>query len=554
MEKLKSRPALSASSLLVVALAIAALARLVPVAFDTPIGRDITEYQNVAENLATHQWFGIDIKAFHAYESSAVHYAGYARPPMLPVVLWLSEMVGPADWVARLIGPLLYLASLTLAWSLLRGFFSPIASFWTVVLLAVHPGLWRVSLLPLTEPLVLMLVLLALWACLRSPQPLISGLAVALAFLGRPGTAVIGVVIGAVWAARAWRERRPAGVIVFCFAALLGPAALIASNLANGAPPLLTAQGFLWRVVRFDEAVFYLHRNPIYDSAAALIADRGAGSVARAVAKNIYNYGLALGKASDGLAMILPLVPLAWMGLRKSPRVGFAAALGAVALVDLTLYCAAWATFDAARFLTFTRFFALMLIVPPAFEAIAAMTAGRESSSSASPGSSDSSVGGSRLPQAVMAMIALTWLCSIGMRSYVTVRERQTGRYPAGSLAVLWFTPDADALRASFESAFSRSPQERPPTVASNEPWFTNRELRVPSFVIPYDLYMDEWITFLNSGGADAVLIHEEDWPGDYLGNLAALRTALAADRWRVVHEKSPLQLWSAPDGPANSL
>lgn len=560
MEKLKSRPATSVSALLVVALVIAALARLVPVAVDTPIGRDITEYQNVAENLAEHQWFGLDIKAFHAYESSAVHYAGYARPPLLPVVLWLAEMIAPADLVARLIGPLLYLGSLILAWSLLRGCFSPIASFWTVVLLAVHPGLWRVSLLPLTEPLVLVLVLLALWACLRRSAPLISGLAVALAFLARPGTAVIGVVIGVIWAAQAWRERRMAGVIVFCMAALFGPAALIAGNLANGVPPLLTAQGFLWRVVRFDEAVFYLHRNPIYDSTAALLADQGVGSILHVIAKNIYFYGLALGKASDGLAMILPLLPLAWMGLRKSSRVAFAVALGAIAFVDLSLYCAAWATFDAGRFLTFTRFFAIMLIVPPAFEAIAAMAAGRGLAASAASASSSAlsspatPVGGSRLAQAVMAVIALTWLCSIGMRSYVTVREHQTGRYPAGGLARLWFTPDTDALHASFEKAFSKSPGERPPTVASNEPWFTNRELRVPSFVIPHDLYAEEWIEFLTTRGADAVLIHEDAWPVDYSANLAALRAALADGGWRVVHEKSPLQLWAAPEGTNGSL
>lgn len=518
--------------LLALALLVAALVRVPPVLFEIPVSRDAVEYENIAENLRAGRSLKLDIKAYNQVATLVVHYSGYDRPTFFPAMLAAAEFALPPEHASRLLPPLLFLITLTFAFSTIQKVYSASAAFWATLLLGVHPAFYRLSLLPLSEIAALMFIALAIWGFFRAGSPILTGLAVALAFLSRPSAALVGIVIGIAFILRSIRENSFLPLIVYSVSALVGPAVLIALNIAHHAPALLTPQSFLFRVLHFTDMLHYFHQGKVYDSTFALLAEHG-GDVARQITKNAFYYATALAGASEGIGYVLVLVPLALIGAAGSARRGFVILLAAIGIIDLAFYTLSWATFDSARFLMIFNFTSIIWITAESATALngIAETAGSKWRALA--------------PLTLLAP-AILWGAPTGYASYISWRESRTGMN-FSQYDSLWNTDDARAMETDLRKRLGEGDNSEPKVIASNEPWLTHRMTDGPSALIPYDLLPNEWIPFLTERKAILVLIHRGDWPEANRTNLDQFVLSLTESNWRLAIKHGELELWENP-------
>jgi hypothetical protein len=534
---------------LVFILIVAAAARLGPVLFETPIGRDIIEYRNVAENIASGRGFTLDIKSYYQVPTDVSHYSGYDRPPLLPALLALMHRAMSPETAGRLVSPLLWLATVALVYGAARVRLGDGAAFWAALLVAVHPGLLEISLSPLSEATLLFCIALAWWGRERMKSPVLTGAACVLAFLARPSGAIVGVVFGVVYLMEAKRERvwrRPA---VFALTASLGLVALVALNRVNDAPALQTPQDFLFKVRHFSEGQQFFHRAPVYETTAALWSEHGP-RLARTVIKNGYYYLKALARPTLGLGFLLPLLPIAAIGLIRSRRFGPVAPLLVLGLLDLGLYTATWSTFDADRFLAV-----------PILAAVAAFAAGvdgvdRVDSVDGVDGSERfgsrrlrgfASFVSSRLGSALLLTVALLYSPSVAMRGYLALREHQRGAPLSNNLEAIWGAPEVASLAAALREIDGRPHALRSTVVASNEPWLAHRLTGGPTAMIPFDRKDGEWIVHLTRVEASLATIVEGAWPPEFAAALERLRLELREAGWTRLFAEGTIELWSAP-------
>lgn len=519
-----------ARPLLFLVLIIAAAVRLPFVLFETPVSRDITEFQNVARHLRAGEGFTLSIRAYYQVEAPVVHYSGYVRPWMLPLMMAGGEMFFSESVVSRVLPPILYLFALGFVFSALCRYYSAPAVFCAALLLALHPGLRQFSLMPLSEITVIFFVALAVWAYARWDAPWLVGFACACAFLSRPSAALAAVVFGAAYALRFFSDSSPRAPLVFIATFLLGPIAVIAINIAHDAPLLQTPQNFLYRVLHFTDGVHYLHANPIYESAGALLADN-PGFVAKGVVKNGLNYLMEVSTTSSGLVYLLPFVPLALFYASDHPRFGFVLVLAAIGALDIALYTLTWATFDESRFLLLLAFTWIPWITAESWEALAALARSRGPK-------------WNWAPTLVFGVIVFLWGGRDLLAGYVAFREHQLD-IPLAFYDDLWNSEDVREITPLLPTGNA--------VIASNEPWLTNRLTHTPSALVPYDLKPDEWLPFLEKLGATHLFLHSADWPEAYESHRQELIRAVENADWRLAAERGRLTLWAKEGGVAGN-
>lgn len=517
---------------LALVLAAAAAVRIAPAMFETQIGRDIAEYQAIARSLRAGGGFANPIKAYHQIKTPVAHYSGYDRAPLFPALLAAVEIALPERAASQAIGPILYLAALAFVFAAARRRFGERAALWSGLLLALAPGLVEISLLPLTEPLVLLLLALAIWAWWGKESAPLAGIACALAFLARPSAGLFMAAIGLAVAVKAREARAWRGLAMFAACALAGPALLLALNVANSAPPFQTPQNFLYRVIRFTHGQQYMHEGGIYPSCGALMADRG-GEAIRQSAKNLIHYLEALADSVGGLGYLLPLALLAAAGAARRGRA--AAWIAAIGAADLALYSATWATFDAIRFVSVFEFCAILAVaagICAAFEPLEETTFAPWLR---------------RAAPLALAGIAIMWGGQGAWRSYIAVREWQLGRPYSNFMEPVWDGADARAMKGELLLLKSETKLGADDVIASNEPWMTNAWTEAPAVMTPYDLRPEEWLPQLDEWKAKFVLIHGADWPPKYRPNMEALKAALAGAGWDRVASSGAVELWRRP-------
>jgi hypothetical protein len=507
---------------MLLAAVLCAVAIRVPfVLFETPVSRDITEFQNVARHLGDGDGFTLSIRAYYQFEAPVNHYSGFVRPWMLPLMLAAAQTVFSEALVSQVLPPILFIVALAWIYAALIRCYSTPAAFCAVLALALHPGLRQLSLMPFSELTVIFFIALAIWAYIRWNSPTLVGLACALAFLSRPGAAMVAVAFGAAYAARSSRVSsfRPLALHAAMF--LLGPAVAAMINVVHGAPLFQTPQNFLFRIVHFSDGMHYLHRHPMYDSAVSFLS-HNAGLAFTLVANNAASYALQMVAGQSGLMYLLPLVPLAIIGAIGSPRRELVTLLAVIGALDLTVSTLTWSTYDGWRFLLVFAFTWIPWIIAESWEALTELARGS----------------GRRwrsVPAFVIAVVVGVWGLRDLAAAFVAFREHQHDR-PLVWYDELWDSPDVRAMKPRLPTQGA--------VIASNEPWLANRLTGRPAALVPYDLNPEEWMPFLQRIGATHVFLHGGDWPQPYDSNRQSLLASLAASGWRRVAEQGQLQLW----------
>lgn len=523
---------------LALVLAVAILIRLPHIFFQTPLGRDAIEYQNIARHLNAGEGLTLDIKVYYAVDSPVRHYAGSTRAPLLPLLLAGAERIMPAGWAIRALGPALFIGALLLAYSALARGTGKEGAFWAALLLAAHPGLLPVSLSPLSEVVVLFFIAAAMWSFMRMESAALAGLACAAAFLARPNAAIAALVIAA-WYLIKRRDRSGARDAAIFFALfLIGPVALAAINSFNGAPMPLTPQNFLFRVLNFGDGAHFMHRGPIYGSTIELVRTEGAVKLLRMISKNGFYYLTELLTTWPGLGCLLPMAAVAWIGVRKSGKARILAPLAAIGVVNLVFHAAVWATYDAERFLSLTYFTLILWIAAGACLALGTLDSER-----------GATTGGRSLVRGFFLVVLLMYGFQDAHAGYMATRNYQTGKTHSGQLADVWDRADVQQMRARMLALKQSGAIDESTVIASNEPWLANEATGSPSALIPYDLRPEEWKPWLKKVDASWVLLHKADWPAAYGGNLAALEGALAEDGWTRDSVLGEIELWRAGSG-----
>lgn len=516
---------------------LAALAvRALPALLDEPRGYDYAEYQNVADNLLAGRGFVLDIKAYHAAPTPVVHYSGYERPHLLPVLIAALDVVAPRDAVPIFVGPLLYLLAIALVFDWLYAIGLQREATWVGFLLALQPGLIDISLRPLTEPLILFCIALALWAHVKLESPAIAGFACGLAFLARPTGAVAGLVLGLVYLARAIGTRRWRGFLTFGAVALLGPASHVALNLAYGAPALLTPQNYLWRTGHHLDGMRTVNGGGLYDSVGSLVADRGIGWVAGAIFGNAVAYAKQILSATNGLGYLIPLFGFAGFGLpglRRGSGLGLLMWMG---VIDLSLYTAAWATQELFRFVSLFYFAAVVVGGTLTVRGLTRL--------------GEQAGGGfaKHLVTATLGIVLALWIADAVFESRLAAAGLRNAPRAIDDLDRQVDLPENRRAAAVLDATLGPAVlADEAPVVASNAAWLVTSGYRRPSFILPYDLRPSEWLPFLAARRTAAVLVHVAAWPPEFDGGLADLRDTLGNAGWQRSVAEGEIEVWLPP-------
>jgi len=492
--------------------------RALPAALDPLIGRDLTEYQSIAASLREGRGFELPIKVYYAVETPVVHYAGYDRAPLLPVLLAAAGLISPSGGGPRWLGPLLMVAVVLLIHDVLRRSGFSRAAFWVALWIALHPGLHKTSLLPLTEILSLALITLTIWFALGARAPAWAGAVAGLAFLARPASAAASLVLGLGWLLGP--DRRAADFLKYLLLASLGPIALLTLNVLNEAPPLTTPQGFLFGVLSFNDRQHYLHQGPVYPSTLALLGEAWPQVIHR-IGRNAFHFLIVLGEAYRGVVLLIAIAPWAVPALLAAERRRVPLLIFVMGCVDLSVYMLTWSTFDADRFLTLCLLGWIVLIGSGLATVIE--------------GSPPPDEAGRRFRLAALGAFvaaAMLWGTADAYRSYLAVRERARGAGYANPLRSLWRHEEIQALKPHLESLGRAGALRRDTPIASNEPWLAWNLTGAATFLLPYDLKPDEWSAFLDRYGARFALIHGGDWPSAYGAHRESLERALETAQW----------------------
>lgn len=523
---------------LVLALLLAVTVRAPSVIYGDPVGRDAAEYASISRNLQEGRGFTLDIKAYHAFETPVVHYSGYDRAPLFPFILNLFESA-LGDLGGRVVSPFFFVLALGLIFDLIRKYFSVSAAFWTVALLGLHPGLLELTVLPLSEPLLLFWLVFAGWASLRLRNPWVAGSAAALAFLTRPSSLLPAAVISLAFLLPLQGARSFRSWLYFALMTVTGPVLLVWLNALNDAPLFLLPQSFLFRVLDRADFVHTMNSGPLYESPVAVVVDEGV-RVARQIAKHALYYLQALASATHGLGAVIVLVPLAVWGLVKKGLTRPASLVLAAGLIDLVFYTLVWSTFDASRF---TSTFVLAVLAVIFFGACLSLD------------QFHLPIGGGegwRASAAAGFSLALFWGAAAAFSGYLTWSEsadRGPHRDPVARLwnredsrrTVNWIQENSDPSEDDAPLAIDHGP------VASNVPWMINVTTHHPSVLLPYDLDASELVAFLQAYDAGYVVLHAADWPAQYAEQIETLRVFLSVVEAELLFETGDVEIWKLP-------
>lgn len=564
-------------------LCVALAVRVGPAIFEIPLGRDLSEYRDVAEHLLAGEGLRTEIRSFHVVpggwsdpegargfgdsESPRADYAGWTRPPLLPVVLAATAAGGGLDVATRALGPLLFVALVAALWCALRPRAGESETTLACMLVALHPALFELSLTPLTENLALLLLVLAVAATTRLRSPAAAGLLCAAAFLARPNTALATAALAVGWAV--WPGGRGAkrasadastdgargaggrsrlrAVLPFLACAAVGPVSLAAIDLAHGVPPGTTPQSFLFRAIDYGDTTHWLHRGGLAASPGELLATR-APEIVRRAAKNAFHYGRAIASV-EGSGWMLALAPLGALGAfaafvrvrregsrglaRRAPGrfPGAVPLLAAMGLVDLAFFCGAWFTFDSLRFLAMPHL-ALSVVVATGL-ARGLRTLG--------PGGRRSAIRASWL---LLGSVAALWGGRHAYRSYVAAREFQLGRPYSNALESTWSFEGLDAARRELAILALSGDAGPGRPVISNEPWLVRALIGAPTILLPYDATPEDFDGAIGGFGARVVAIHSDDWPESARESLRALELHLRDTGWELRCEAGPVRIY----------
>ncbi|MBI3961698.1 MAG: glycosyltransferase family 39 protein [Deinococcus sp.] len=334
--------------------ALALLVRVLPATLVANLSPDAVEYLNIGQHLARGDGLVLSIK-FHYFNSlPVVHSALADRPPLYPLLVGLLWALWQSQAVVQLASAALGALNVLLLYLMARQAYGWRAARLAAAALVVTPPMFGTSLLPWSEQLSLVWVLLALWlyqGYLRRPWvvPAI-GILCALAYLTRQASmAVLVCLLVLLWLdTRRWSEM---ALALASFALALAPLAVV--NLLQGRGPLASSQQYHFVVARFTEGMWWGFSRQ-YPTPWGFIAAHPlvvAGGV-------LWNLGTYILNLVWWLAGVLPALPRL---VAKGSRLWATRNALIIAAGTLVLHSLVWSTTDAFRFMLVP----VVVLLPP---------------------------------------------------------------------------------------------------------------------------------------------------------------------------------------------
>jgi len=485
--------------ILLLSIALMAIAvRIIPALAGTWISNDAIEYLDIARRLVDGEGLTLSIKAYHFVDTAIIHYAGYDRPPLFPLLLAAWMALVPLASAPALLNTLLAVLGAVLAADLARRLYGLRTAWAYGVLVALAPALVFSSLHAWSEPLAFALAMLAVWTAVARPATprglMATGVAMGLAFLARPTTAWVSMVV-TVWVVLVNRTERPrpparfglllAGILPF---ALLQ----VALNLAHGAPPLTTAQQYLFRAVRYTDGVY---RFPweLASSPLALVREQPY-EVALQVYRHLRDYSRELFLSWQWLGLLTLGVPLVPWRAAKRQTTRARLLIFILGAAGFAFICLSWPSHDLIRFPQ----------LPYAFLLLAVLGEAREWA------------GGVRRFHHP-ALVAWWAAAAVMAGAYLLpsidyARQALRSNEPLGNLPANWLNPGAPELMAWIKA--TTAPDA---TFASTNPWPIAWRTHRPAVLLPQGMNETELRAFLEGLGVRYVVLNRR-YPLAFLG------------------------------------
>ncbi|MFN8637176.1 MAG: glycosyltransferase family 39 protein [Chloroflexota bacterium] len=312
---------------------------------------DVVEYVDIARRLVAGEGYRLGVKAYHIGGTDVLHNGLAERPPLYPLTVAALLGLGFDLRAVQVMNAALTAVSAALVAEIGRSLFGRAVGAAAGVLAAISPVVLARMILPMSEALTIVLVLLATWIVVRAPEPaarrdyLAAGLALGLGYLARPTVAalVLALLVAIPLAAHDRRAAlRGVGWLVLGVLAFVVPMSLY--SLATQGTLSYSGQSYLYSVAKDSDVLRNGYGRPLPSPAAFISAN--LGFVLAAMLDNARDYATMLFLEREWLRPLLP----AWLGvgiallLHRYPRRALIPAL--LALATFATYAMTWANYQ----------------------------------------------------------------------------------------------------------------------------------------------------------------------------------------------------------------
>jgi 4-amino-4-deoxy-L-arabinose transferase-like glycosyltransferase len=332
---------------------------------------DVVEYVDVARRLLNGEGYLLGVKAYHFGGTDVLHNGLAERPPLYPWLVAVTLGAGFDLRAVQVVNAGLAAVAVGLTASIGSSLFGRAVGAAGGLLAAISPVVLARMILPMSEAVTIVLVLVSTWLVVRAPEParsrdyVLAGLALGLGYLARPTVAafVAALVVAIPLAAHDRRGAlRAVGWLLIGVLALAIPISLY--SLATQGTLSYSGQSYLYAVHKDSEVLRNGYGRPL--PTPIQFITENASFVAGAVLENVRDYAALLLLDREWLRPLLPagIGILLALALRRYRRRAVIPAL--LALAGFSTYALTWANYQERYMLP-----TLLLALPFAADGLA---------------------------------------------------------------------------------------------------------------------------------------------------------------------------------------
>jgi 4-amino-4-deoxy-L-arabinose transferase-like glycosyltransferase len=324
---------------------------LTPAVRVVQLNPDVVEYVDVARRLLDGQGYKLGVKAYHIGGTDVLHNGLAERPPLFPWLVAAVLGLGLDLRAVQVVNAAFTAISVGLIAEIGLALFGPAVGAAAGLLAAISPVVLARMILPMSEAVTIVLVLLATWLVVRAPEParrsdyLLAGGCLGLGYLARPTVAALALaMIPAVLLAAHDRRGalRGAGWLIVGLMLFVVPMSLY--SLATQGSLSYSGQTYLYSVYKDSDVLRNGYGRPL--PTPREFVSQNLDFVLVAMLENTRDYANLMLRDRDWL---WPLTP-AWVGVlialvrRRYPRRALIPV--ALAVASFATYAMTWANFQ----------------------------------------------------------------------------------------------------------------------------------------------------------------------------------------------------------------
>jgi len=497
-----------------------------------PMTAESVEIMNIAGNLRAGHGFLIDIKSTYAIDEPVTHYAFFNRPVFLPAMLALMQTVMPDRLAVGLTGTVLFAFGLFFVFRVLNKLTGRNTATFTCLLLASHPYFYRLTAIPADETALVMIIGAILWSQVCAQSVFLTGLSCLAAVFIHPLGIIPALVISIQNLRTGIRHREWMPLMIHACLMVLCLIWIIVLNRFYGAPWFTYPGKYLFHVMDATDKSLNFYRHPPYDDIFSLLADNPA-LIPQRWWLNLKSLGIQM-FGLQGIAFLIPLIPVAWFGLRRNSRLNRLLPLGGIAAGMVMVHCLAWSNphfFPASGTLIFML---VILVITGSFEILDREPVIRGDGTGYSAGNY------------ICLAILICWvvLC-------VNPGLETTSTTPFSSRHIYSDTGLKDEYSIDPHGLSSNSTVSgMESVVVGNNPWLAWHLTGMPSAMLPGDLMTKDAIRLVDSLGSSTILIDTDQKTTDMTPSQDSLFLHLENQGWQTLGVGQRIKIWIRGAGP----